>query len=307
MSDSAVASHRTEIAEHRRFAFGSNWRHFLSTIDEDRVRHAEDSLKDMLEVADLHGRGFLDIGSGSGLFSLAARRLGARVYSFDCDPDSVGCTAELRRRYFCEDQHWTVQEGSILDVHFVRQLGQFDIVYSWGVLHHTGHMWEALGNAGDLVTEGGKLFVAIYNDCGSQSRRWHGIKRLYNRLPEWAHAPFALMVSAPSDMKRIAKSVLRLRPGEYVRMWTDYATERGMSRWHDIIDWVGGFPYEYAKPEEIFDFFRSRQFTLCRMKCGNVGLGCGEFVFRKQQHRPGSQPAGVGMIATQPLFSDQHR
>ena len=95
MSDSAVASHRTEIAEHRRFAFGSNWRLFLSTIDEDRVRHAEDSLKDMLEVSDLHDRGFLDIGSGSGLFSLAARRLGAHVYSFDCDPDSVGCTAEL--------------------------------------------------------------------------------------------------------------------------------------------------------------------------------------------------------------------
>ncbi len=48
----------------------------------------------------LAGNSFLDVGSGSGLFSLAAMRLGAdRVHSFDYDPQSVGCTKELKRRF----------------------------------------------------------------------------------------------------------------------------------------------------------------------------------------------------------------
>src|SRR6266581_6146197 len=156
-----------------RFQFGKNWARFLSVLDSERIAEAESSLTGMLEAPDLRGRSFLDVGSGSGLFSLAAKRLGARrVHSFDYDADSVACTRELKRRFYANDADWTIEQGSVLDALYLQSLGTFDIVYSWGVLHHTGDMWRALGNAAALVGVGGRLFIALYNDQGSTSRRW---------------------------------------------------------------------------------------------------------------------------------------
>src|SRR5436309_11907222 len=126
-----------ELDTQERFGFGKNWSRFLGVLNHERIEEAERSLREMLEVDDLHGKKFLDIGSGSGLFSLAARRLGARVHSLDYDPKSVECTRELRRRFFANDTDWNVEEGSALDRDHIASLGKFSIVYSWGVLHHT--------------------------------------------------------------------------------------------------------------------------------------------------------------------------
>lgn len=278
-----MSAHAIEIARGERFEFGKNWSRFLGLLDEARIVRAEESLKQMLEVETLEGKSFLDVGSGSGLFSLAARRLGARVHSLDYDPHSVACTKELRRRYFNNDPDWRIEEGSALDVAYMKSLGPFDVVYSWGVLHHTGAMWKALDNAQLPVAASGILFVAIYNDLGSRSRRWKWIKRTYCELPELLKAPFAALVIAPEELKSMLRSLVLLKPGEYLRSWTRYDENRGMNRWRDIIDWVGGHPYEVARPEEIFDFYRERGFQLTRMKCGGVGLGCNEFVFRRER------------------------
>ena len=292
-------AHAREVARGERFEFGSNWAHFLAVLDDERIASAERALQDMLQRARLDGLRFLDIGSGSGLSSLAARRLGAHVHSFDYDPQSVACTTELRRRYFPSDESWTVERGSALDAGYLRGLGTFDVVYSWGVLHHTGRMWEALENAVIPIGPTGTLFIAIYNDTGSQARRWHWIKRTYNELPRLARVPFAVAVTLPAEARSFLATALRGRPGDYVRSWTEYRQRRGMNRWHDILDWVGGYPYEFATPDEIFDFYRTRGFSLARMKCGGVGLGCNEFVFVRD--RPSSSrlahasdPQGVG-------------
>jgi len=278
-----MSSHAIEIAQGARFEFGKNWARFLADLNDRRIARAEESLREMLEITDLRGKAFLDIGSGSGLFSLAARRLGARVHSLDYDPHSVACARELRSRYFAGDQEWTIEEGSALDADYVKSLGSFDVVYSWGVLHHTGEMWRALENAQLPVKVGGKLFIAIYNDMGSKSSRWSWIKKTYNELPRILKIPFALAVMAPEEMKAMLRSLVLLKPAEYLHRWTRYDTNRGMSPWRDIIDWVGGYPYEVAKPEEIFDFYRARGFTLTKMKCGGVGLGCNEFVFTRDR------------------------
>lgn len=265
-----------EIAARERFAFGENWQRFLSILDESRILRAEDSLRRMFEVSDLRGKTFLDIGCGSGLFSLAARRLGARVHCFDYDPQSVGCARELRRRYFPEDPDWRIEEGSALDSHYLGGLGSFEVVYSWGVLHHTGAMWQALDNAAGLVAPGGKLFIAIYNDQGKISNRWRAIKRAYNRLPDGLRFLVTIPVLVHLYWRRALKDLLRGRPFE---TWRNEGKERGMSPWRDLIDWVGGLPFEVAKPEAILDFYLNRGFTLTRLITCGGSLGCNEYVF----------------------------
>lgn len=281
-------THTIEIKSGERFEFGSNWAKFLDTLDERRIRMAEQSMRDMLGVQDLKGKTFLDIGSGSGLLSLVARRLGAKVVSFDFDPQSVACTAQLKRQFFTDDPQWTVREASVLDAQFMKSLGQFDIVYSWGVLHHTGSMWKALDHAAALVVPHGKLFIAIYNDQGGPSRRWLKIKKAYNKLPhglKW-------IVLWPMFIRIWGRALFRdLLKGKPFYSWRKYpeTSLRGMSAWRDVVDWVGGLPFEVAKPEEIFEFHQSRGFELQKMVTCAGGLGCNEFVFVKKQQGDGEK------------------
>ena len=240
---------------------------------------ARQSLTRALGVNDLSGHTFLDIGCGSGLFSLAALQLGARVRSFDFDPDSVRAAAELRRRFApCSD--WVVEQGSILDTQFVAGLGTFDVVYSWGVLHHTGRLWHAIDAAARTVAPGGLLFVSVYNDQGTESRMWRWVKQRYNVSRGVTRATLVAASTAYLGRRRPLHAIARLThptPADETRP----ARRRGMSAKHDLIDWVGGYPFEVARPEEVFAFVRRLGFELRYLKTCGGGIGCNEYVFEQ--------------------------
>jgi 2-polyprenyl-6-hydroxyphenyl methylase/3-demethylubiquinone-9 3-methyltransferase len=270
------------MTEEKRFAFGKNWQSFrVDALDARRIEEAEHGLERLFGLGALQGRTVLDIGSGSGLMSLAAHRLGAsRIVSFDFDPDSVACTRALRDEHARADEAaWSVTRGSVLDEDFVRSLGHFDVVYAWGVLHHTGDLWRALTHAALPVRPEGRFAVAIYNRVEGalgrfSSESWTRIKASYvggSTLRQ------DLMVGAFAAWQAAIKLSRFENPLREVR---EYHKSRGMSWLHDARDWLGGYPYEFATVDEVSRYVTHLGFRTDKLlPVPPDGWGNNEFVF----------------------------
>lgn len=270
------------MEETDRFSFGKNWTNFLKYINEERIEDAKVSLRGSLNVEDLKNKNFLDIGCGSGLFSYSAFKLNAqRIVSFDFDPLSVQCCRHFYQKAGSPG-HWDVYEGSVLDKDFLSRLGVFDIVYSYGVLHHTGSMWEAIRNSAKLVKPGGYFYFAIYNKVNHLfgSEFWLKVKKAYNlsSVP-LRHAIFALYV-----MLSFCSQLVRFKnPLENIRKYNK-SMRRGMNWKIDVYDWIGGYPYEFATIEEIKQFMALNfpEFELIKIipsEGGGLGNNC--FLFKR--------------------------
>lgn len=260
-----------------RFEFGKNWASYSHLIDDEKISRAQDRLAALLGTRDLSGRTFLDIGCGSGLHALAALRLGAaQVSAIDLDPNSVA-TAQAVLGRFWDGSNYSVRQLSVFDIDATHR-GQFDIVYSWGVLHHTGDMQRALRIAAACVKPGGVFAVALYGKtryCGI----WMRIKRWY------VNAPPAKQARAERWYVRLFGFYLLLRGKRLRTHIANYKNKRGMDFYHDVRDWVGGYPYESISPSEITALMQSEGLILdrknVRRRSGLFGSGNDEYLFRR--------------------------
>lgn len=256
------------------FQFGENWSAYSKRIGEVEVEEAKRALLNLIPAKDLEGASFLDIGSGSGLHSLAAHALGAKdITAVDIDDNSVATTRAVLARYGVPAR---VERMSVFESD---ALGQFDIVYSWGVLHHTGDMWRAVREAAKHVKPSGLFVIALYQKtplCGA----WTMEKRFYTASPK----PVQKLLSGIYGAAKLAAlPLVGINPVKYVR---DYREVRGMNFWHDVHDWVGGYPYESSTPEETRDFvvglgFKPVKIGDLKPGVGIFGTGCAEYVFRR--------------------------
>ncbi len=252
------------------FDFAANWAAFSEKkVDAPRLAVACRSLQALLQRGTLQNARFLDVGCGSGLFSIAACQLGAgEVVGIDLNPDCIAVSRQ-NRDHLASGSAIDFQVVSALDQARLQELGQFDIVYAWGSLHHTGAMWEAIRNVAGLVAPGGTLVLAIYNRHVT-SPVWKRIKWLYNRLPRFGQQIMTLVFAGIIYIAKLV--VTRRNPLE---------KERGMDFWYDVIDWIGGYPYEYATPQAVESYVQALGFTLRQFVKAQVPTGCNEFVFER--------------------------
>lgn len=258
-----------------RYGFGQNWLRYLKHVDTSALEAQIAYLKDVFGVASFESKTFLDIGSGSGLSSLAAHRMGATVRSFDYDPDSVKATSILWEREG-RPATWTVGRGDVLDGSYLRSLPQYDVVHAWGVLHHTGDMWKAIESAAAKVKPEGVFMLGIYHKKLPQSLwMWH-LKRIYVSCPGALRLPIKLGFWGASALYRLSK-------GKTVLDFLQHGktNPRGMNYWRDLDDWLGGFPFEYASAEEVVDFIEALGFSALKVRPGCSMADVGQYVFRR--------------------------
>ena len=260
-------------SQEKQFDFGRNWETYsLRVLDEERLAEARTSLEELIGAERIRGCRFLDIGSGSGMFSIAAAQLGAQeVVGVDVNRLCVEVAQGNAFRFCREGSVPRFVAGSALDQEKLLSLGRFDIVYAWGSLHHTGRMYRAVEVAAGSVAQGGLFVIAIYNRHFT-SRVWRWIKWFYNHLPSFGRRMMAYVFAAIIFVAKFAvtfRNPLRKR--------------RGMSFMVDVVDWIGGYPYEYASRGEIEEFVTRLGFSLEKFVPAPVPTGCNEFVFRRRQ------------------------
>jgi 2-polyprenyl-6-hydroxyphenyl methylase/3-demethylubiquinone-9 3-methyltransferase len=281
-------------ADAMRFEFGKNWHRFVRhNLTQQRCDTAKAHILDFIGRDSLAGLDFLDVGCGSGLHSLAAYQAGAgRVHSFDYDPNSVAAT-NLARASAGNPHNWTAERGDALDEAYLDKLGKWNLVYSWGVLHHTGDVWQAVRNAQRLVADGGLFYLALYSadvETAERQKFWLEAKQDYNRSGRWGRLYWEWWYIWTQYMNRRIWEF-----PSFLRRVAVHRLVRGMNLFADLRDWLGGWPMEYTRDQDVVDLLEQE----CGFHLINVSTGeaCSEFLFERS-----GKPAQRTIVADMLIF-----
>jgi 2-polyprenyl-6-hydroxyphenyl methylase/3-demethylubiquinone-9 3-methyltransferase len=264
----------------RHYSFGKNWLEYSQSINSIHVDHVTSDLSRLLNLKDLTQKSVLDIGCGSGVHDVGFYQLGCRnLTAIDYDQDCITATNQTLEK-FCPGSGYKILQGDILSSK-TQSLGKFDIVYSWGVLHHTGNLLEAICKASTLVAREGHLAIALYRKtlmCGF----WKAEKRLYSRLPRIFQRFLELIY-----ISFFSIALLFTQKTSITNYIESYSSKRGMNFFADVKDWLGGYPYESISPHELRKLMSSLGFRQVYSLEGNsrigiFGSGCDEFLFQKK-------------------------
>lgn len=255
------------------FDFGKNWKDYSEeALADSSLQASTESLKALFQKDSFSEMSFLDVGCGSGVFSIAAKKLGApKVVGFDISRNSIEAARNNSLRFLESSQEISFIQGSILDPDFVTKLGTFDAVYAWGSLHHTGDLWRAVKATAHTVKPGGELVLAIYRTHWT-SPFWLSIKKIYNWAPRIIQR---LMVACFYVLILIAKTICTGK--------NPYRMGRGMSFYHDVVDWIGGYPYQYATKDEVVSYLREQGFKLTHFIVADLPTGNHQYLFKKSE------------------------
>lgn len=267
----------TNNTDNARFEFGQNWADFSNDINDETLELAIEGLKKLLpKDFDPNGKSFLDIGSGSGLHAIAAAKIGfSKILCTDYDINSTNTTKRNAEKFDVAGVIEAFQDDILNSKLNEKSKEKFDIVYSWGVLHHTGNMWKAITNASKFVKDDGHFIIAIYTKT-KFCNMWKIIKRTYCNAPKFVQKVMGYKY-------HFIRSFRQILNGELFKKYED---NRGMNRYYDSIDWLGGYPYESASSDEIISFlekdFLIQDSFSTTPGLGLLGTGCAEYTFRKK-------------------------
>jgi 2-polyprenyl-3-methyl-5-hydroxy-6-metoxy-1,4-benzoquinol methylase len=142
----------------------------------------------ILDFAGFHlwrGRRVLEIGCGIGSDAEQFARHGADYVGIDISDESINL---CRRRFRVQDVHGEFHRGSVTDLEFLKHLGKFDLVYSYGVLHHFPSMDQHLANIAKVLEPGGELRFMVY---ARNSWKYAMIQKGLDQFEAQADCPYA--------------------------------------------------------------------------------------------------------------------
>ena len=188
------------------------------------------------------GKKVLDAGSGSGMVSIAFAVMGASVTGVDITSKCIE-NGRKRAKAFGVECRFVQSDLTMLDLH-----EDFDIIYSWGVLHHTADAKASFFRLVEHLRPGGEIIIAVYLRTAFSSF-WNFSRVFYQSSPGFAKTAFRRSASVLLNGYDAVRKAL-MKKERYML--------RGTSNEELVNDWFGVPHRTFHTYTEVYEWFREK-------------------------------------------------